>query len=125
MSRWRKRVRAILWAIDDRSPEKGAYIGAHGISGAVMNPIALKELIPDFIEKGAPLEGQVKKEEVSFLTSTGRFKFPITPPPMNNHGHYVVSLSRLTEWIGKMVEERGVYMFPPSPAPRFFLRGIG
>jgi electron-transferring-flavoprotein dehydrogenase len=92
--------------------EKGAYIGAHGISGAVMNPIALKELIPDFIEKGAPLEGQVKKEEVCFLTETGRFKFPITPPPLNNHGHYVVSLSRLTEWIGKMLEERGVYMFP-------------
>jgi electron-transferring-flavoprotein dehydrogenase len=92
--------------------EKGAYIGAHAISGAVMNPIALKELIPDFLEKGAPLEGEVKTEEVLFLTETGRFKFPITPPPLKNHGHYVVSLSRLTEWIGKMLEERGVYMFP-------------
>jgi electron-transferring-flavoprotein dehydrogenase len=92
--------------------EKGAYIGAHGISGAVMNPIALKELIPDFLEKGAPLEGEVKREEVLFFTETGRFKFPITPPPLRNHGHYVVSLSRLTEWIGKMLEERGVYMFP-------------
>ena len=103
--------------------EKGAYVGAHGISGAVMNPIALKELIPDFIEKGAPLEGLVKKEEVSFLTSTGRFKFPITPPPMNNHGHYVVSLSRLTEWIGKMVEERGVYMFPASAGTDVLFEG--
>jgi electron-transferring-flavoprotein dehydrogenase len=92
--------------------EKGAYIGAHAISGAVMNPVALKELIPDFLEKGAPLEGEVKREEVLFLTETGRFKFPITPPPLRNHGHYVVSLSRLTEWIGKMLEERGVYMFP-------------
>jgi electron-transferring-flavoprotein dehydrogenase len=92
--------------------EKGAYIGAHAISGAVMNPIALKELIPDFLEKGAPLEGEVKREEVLFLTETGRFKFPITPPPLRNHGHYVVSLCRLTEWIGKMLEERGVYMFP-------------
>jgi electron-transferring-flavoprotein dehydrogenase len=92
--------------------EKGAYIGAHGISGAVMNPIALKELIPDFLEKGAPLEGEVKREQVLFLTEAGRFKFPITPPPLNNHGHYVVSLSRLTEWMGKMLEEKGVYMFP-------------
>jgi electron-transferring-flavoprotein dehydrogenase len=92
--------------------EKGAYVGAHGISGAVMNPVALKELVPDFLEKGAPLEGEVKKEEVLFLTEAGRYKFPITPPPLNNHGHYVVSLSRLTEWIGKMLEERGVYMFP-------------
>jgi electron-transferring-flavoprotein dehydrogenase len=92
--------------------EKGAYIGAHGISGAVMNPVALKELVPDYLEKGAPLEGEVKKEEVLFFTESGRFKFPITPPPLNNHGHYVVSLSKLAEWIGKMLEERGVYMFP-------------
>ena len=75
--------------------EKGAYVGAHGISGAVMNPVALKELIPDFIEKGAPLEAEVKSEQVCLLTKGGRIKAPITPPPLNNHGHYVVSLSRL------------------------------
>ncbi len=60
--------------------EKGAFVGAHGISGAVMNPVALKELIPDFIEKGAPLEGEVKKEEVCFLTrDEAASKSPITP----------------------------------------------
>ena len=92
--------------------EKGAYIGAHGISGAVMDPAALKELIPDFVEKGAPLEGEVKKEAVYLLTKGRKIGSPITPPPLNNHGNYVVSLARLNEWLGKLVEESGVYMFP-------------
>jgi electron-transferring-flavoprotein dehydrogenase len=52
--------------------EKGAYIGAHGISGAVMDPAALKELVPDFVEKGAPLEGEVRKESVYLLTRGGK-----------------------------------------------------
>ena len=92
--------------------EKGAYIGAHGISGAVMDPGALKELVPDFVGKGAPLEGEVKKESVYLLTRGGKIGSPITPPPLNNHGNYVVSLARLNEWLGKLVEESGVYMFP-------------
>ncbi|MCJ7594288.1 MAG: electron transfer flavoprotein-ubiquinone oxidoreductase [Desulfobacterales bacterium] len=92
--------------------EKGAFVGAHGISGAVMDPVALKELMPDFMDKGAPLEGEVKKEEVCLLTKGGRIKSPITPPPLNNHGNYVVSLSKLTEWLGKMVEESGIDIFP-------------
>jgi electron-transferring-flavoprotein dehydrogenase len=92
--------------------EKSAYVGAHSISGAVMDPVAIKELIPDFLEKGAPLEGEVKKEEVCLLTKNGRIKAPITPPPLDNHGNYVVSLSRLTEWIGGIVEESGIDIFP-------------
>jgi electron-transferring-flavoprotein dehydrogenase len=92
--------------------EKGAFVGAHGISGAVMNPIALQELVPDFLEKGAPLEGAVTKEEVCLLTRSGRIKSPMTPPPLNNHGNYVVSLSRLAEWLGTLVEESGVDIFP-------------
>ncbi len=92
--------------------EKGAYVVAHGISGAVINPVAIKELIPDFIEKGAPLESEVKKEAVLFLTRKRKIKFPITPPPLNNHGNYVVSLSRLTEWLGQMVEKSGIDIFP-------------
>ncbi|MEW6184849.1 MAG: electron transfer flavoprotein-ubiquinone oxidoreductase [Thermodesulfobacteriota bacterium] len=92
--------------------EKGAYVGAHGISGAVMNPVALKELIPDFIEQGAPLEGEVRKETLLFLTKTGKVKSPLIPPPLNNHGNYVVSLSRLVEWLGQKVEEQGVTVFP-------------
>jgi len=92
--------------------EKGAYVGAHGISGAVMDPIALRELVPDFKSKEAPLEGEVTKEEVLYLTSTGKIKAPITPPPLNNHGNYVVSMARLNEWLGGLVEEAGVDIFP-------------
>jgi electron-transferring-flavoprotein dehydrogenase len=92
--------------------EKAAFVGSHGISGAVMDPVALQELVPDFLEKGAPLEGAVKKEEVCLLTRNGRIKSPMTPPPLNNHGNYVVSLARLTEWLGALVEERGVDVFP-------------
>lgn len=92
--------------------EKGAYVGAHGISGAVINPVAIKELIPDFLEKGAPLESEVRKEAVLLLTRNRKIRFPITPPPLNNHGNYMVSLSRLTEWLGQMVEESGIDIFP-------------
>ncbi len=92
--------------------EKGAYVGAHGISGAVMNPIALKELVPDFTEKDAPLESEVKKEAVYLLINRFRIKSLITPPFLNNHGNYVVSLSRLTEWLGGLVEANGVDIFP-------------
>jgi len=92
--------------------EKGFAVGAHGISGAVMDPAPLKELVPDFLEKGAPLEGEVKKESVYLLTKTGKIKSPITPPPMNNHGNYVVSMSKLNQWFGELLEENGVDVFP-------------
>ncbi|MFH1955222.1 MAG: electron transfer flavoprotein-ubiquinone oxidoreductase [Pseudomonadota bacterium] len=91
--------------------EKGAYLGSHAISGAVMDPVAFKELLPDFLQKVAPLEGEVKKEDVYFLTQKGRIRSPVTPPPLNNHGNYVVSLSRLTAWLGNIVEESGVDIF--------------
>ncbi len=103
-----KRLDEILIAI----LEKGAYPGSHSICGGVMDPIYLRELIPDFLQKGAPLEGEVKKEEVCFLTRKGRIKFPITPPPLDNYGNYVVSLSQFSEWLGKLVEEKGVDIFP-------------
>ena len=92
--------------------EKGATFGAHGISGAVMAPGPLKELIPDFAAKGAPLEGEVTKEAVYFLTKTGKIKSPITPPPLNNHGNYVVSMAKLNAWMSELVEEKGIMLFP-------------
>jgi len=103
--------------------EKSTYIGSHSISGAVLNPVALKELVPDFQEKGAPLEGEVKKEEILFLTKNGRIPAPITPPPLNNHGHYIVSLSKLVEWIGKQVEEQGINIFPGFAATEVLYEG--
>ncbi|MBW1997928.1 MAG: electron transfer flavoprotein-ubiquinone oxidoreductase [Deltaproteobacteria bacterium] len=92
--------------------EKGAYVGAHSISGAVINPAPLEELMPDHIEKGVPLEGKVKKEGMYLLTKKGKIKSPITPPFLNNHGNYVISLSRFSEWLGERVEENGVDIFP-------------
>ncbi|RPI78005.1 MAG: NAD(P)/FAD-dependent oxidoreductase, partial [Desulfobacteraceae bacterium] len=103
--------------------EKSTYIGSHSISGAVLNPVALKELVPDFLEKGAPLEGEVKKEEILFLTKSGRIPAPLTPPPLNNHGHYIVSLSKLVEWVGKQVEEQGINIFPGFAATEVLYEG--
>ncbi len=92
--------------------EKGAYVGAHSISGAVIDPVSLRELIPDYQERGAPIEGEVKGEEVCFLTETGKIKAPFIPPPLNNHGNYVISLSKLVEWMGELAEEMGIDIFP-------------
>jgi len=92
--------------------EKGASVGAHGISGAVMAPGPLKDLVPDFVEKGAPLEGEVKKESIYFLTEKGRIKAPFTPPPLSNHDNYVVSMSKFNQWIAGLAEKNGVNIFP-------------
>lgn len=91
--------------------DKGFAPGAHGISGAVMDPRPLRELIPDFVEQGAPLEGEVKRESIYFLTKTGKIKAPFTPPPLNNHGNFVVSMSKLNQWMADRVEENGVDLF--------------
>jgi len=92
--------------------EKGAYFGAHGISGAVVAPGPLRELMPDFLEKGAPVEGEVRKETIYFLTERGKIKSPFVPPPLNNHGNLVLSISKLNQWLAKLVEENGAYLFP-------------
>ncbi|HEX7295860.1 MAG TPA: electron transfer flavoprotein-ubiquinone oxidoreductase [Pyrinomonadaceae bacterium] len=95
--------------------EKGAAVGAHILSGAVMDPRALAELIPDFVEQGAPLESPVKEDFFLYLTSNHAIKSPITPPPLKNHGYYIVSLNRLTAWLGEKCEEAGVNVFPEFP----------
>jgi electron-transferring-flavoprotein dehydrogenase len=95
--------------------EKGAYVGAHLLSGAVMDPRALKELMPDFVEQGAPLESPVGEDYFLYLTQTRAIKSPLTPPPLKNHGYYIVSLNRLTAWLGEKCEEAGVNIFPEFP----------
>lgn len=103
--------------------EKGAYLGAHSFSGAVMNPVALKELVPDFLEQGAPLEGEVQQEEVFFLTRKGKIKAPFIPPPLNNRGNLVLSLSRFVDWLGLKVEEEGVSVFTGFSATEVLFEG--
>src|ERR1044072_3071046 len=95
--------------------EKGASVGAHILSRAVMDPRALKELIPDFVEQGAPLESPVKEDYFLYLTKSRAIRSPITPPPLKNHGYYIVSLNRLTSWLRGKYGEAGVNIFPEFP----------
>src|SRR5436853_4227670 len=95
--------------------EKGSSVGAHILSGAVMDPRGLAELIPDFVEQGAPLESPVKEDDFLYLTPKHAIRSPINPPPLNNHGYYIVSLNRLTAWLGEKCEEAGVNIFPEFP----------
>src|SRR4029453_9982112 len=95
--------------------EKGAAVGAHILPGAVMDPRGLAELIPDFVEQGAPLESPVKEDFFLYLTKKRAIRSPIPPPPLKNHGYYIVSLNRLTAWLGEKCEEAGVNIFPEFP----------
>ena len=79
--------------------EKGSEIGAHILSGAVLEPRALNELIPDWHEKGAPLETPATDDRFLFLTATRAFRLP-TPPQMHNAGNYIVSLGNVCRWLG-------------------------
>jgi electron-transferring-flavoprotein dehydrogenase len=90
--------------------EKAREIGAHQLSGAIMDPRALRELVPDF-EKSAPLDTPVTGDAAYYFTETGSFKLPITPPPLRNHGNYVISLNKLVKWLGGLVEKKGVNLF--------------
>src|SRR5215472_3562459 len=90
--------------------EKAREIGQHCLSGALLDPRAMRELLPGF-EKEAPLDAEVKKEAVYFLTEKSKFKLPITPPPLRDHGNYVISLNRFVKWLGGKVEETGITVF--------------
>jgi electron-transferring-flavoprotein dehydrogenase len=91
--------------------EKGAEVGAHILSGACLEPRALNELIPDWQEKGAPLNVSATKDEFLFLTEKRSFRLP-TPPQMNNHGNYIVSLGNVCRWLAEQAEALGVEIYP-------------
>ena len=91
--------------------EKGSEIGAHILSGAVFDPIALNELIPDWKDKGAPLNTPVTKDRFVYLGPTGDLPLP-TPPQMHNAGNYVISLGNLCRWLAEQAEALGVEIFP-------------
>jgi electron-transferring-flavoprotein dehydrogenase len=98
--------------------EKGSEIGAHILSGAVIDPKALNELITDWKEKGAPLETAVSDDRFCFFTRGGVFAIPhfLFPPLMSNRGNYIVSLSNLCKWLGQQAEALGVEIYPGFPA---------
>jgi electron-transferring-flavoprotein dehydrogenase len=103
--------------------EKASEIGAHQLSGAVLDPISLRELIPDFENEGAPLEAPVGEEHVYFLSERGKIPLPMLPPPLRNHGNFVVSLNRLTRWLGEKCEAAGVNIFPDFPGAEMLYEG--
>jgi electron-transferring-flavoprotein dehydrogenase len=83
----------------------------------------LAELLPDFRERGAPLESEVTEEDVSYLTETHKLRSPIIPPPLNNHGKYVVSLNKVIRWLGGVVEEAGIDIFPAFAGDQVLYEG--
>jgi electron-transferring-flavoprotein dehydrogenase len=91
--------------------EKAREPAAHLLSGAVLDPSTLRDLIPDFREKGCPLATEVHQDHVYFLTQQGKLAFPIIPPPLRNHGNYIISLNRFGAWLAQQVEADGVDFF--------------
>jgi electron-transferring-flavoprotein dehydrogenase len=91
--------------------EKAAEIGGHTLSGALLDPRALAELFPGFQSEGAPLQTPVTADSILYLTRRGRFRLPITPPFLRNHGNYIVSLNEFTKWLGQRAEQAGVSLF--------------
>ena len=91
--------------------EKAAEVGAHTLSGAVLEPRALNELIPDWKDKGAPLNTPVTDDRFMFLTESKAIKLP-TPPQMHNDGNYIVSMGRVVKWLGEQAEELGAEVYP-------------
>src|SRR5688572_303460 len=96
--------------------EKGSFVGAHILSGAVMDPIAIRELMPDFLEQGCPVDSVVIEDAFWYLTEKKGIDAPIVPPPLKNKGKYIISLSKVCEWLAEKCEEAGINIFPEFPA---------
>jgi electron-transferring-flavoprotein dehydrogenase len=98
--------------------EKGSEVGAHILSGAVVDPIGISELFPDWKELGAPLDTPVTSDQFWFLGPAGSVRFPniMFPPLMSNHGNYIASLSNVTKWMAQQAEGLGVEIYPGFPA---------
>jgi electron-transferring-flavoprotein dehydrogenase len=107
--------------------EKGSEIGAHILSGAVMDPRAITELIPDWKELGAPLNTPVTEDRVLFLTPTKAYQTPgfAVPRCFENHGNYIVSLGNVVRWLGQQAEALGVEIFPGFPAAEILYNDDG
>jgi electron-transferring-flavoprotein dehydrogenase len=107
--------------------EKGSEVGAHILSGAVLETRALDELIPDWAEKDAPLNTPVSDEKFFFLSETGGFSIPafLLPPPMHNKGNYIISLGNLCRWLGEQAEALGVEIYPGFAASEVLFDDAG
>jgi electron-transferring-flavoprotein dehydrogenase len=111
-----------LGAVEIAVLEKGESLGAHSLSGAVVNPVAFRELFPEMKDADFPFRAPVKGERVYLLTGTSSLRLP-TPPTMRNHGNYVASLCEIVRWLGEKAEGLGVNMFTGFPADALFVDG--
>ena len=107
--------------------EKGSEVGAHILSGAVLDPIGLNKLIPDWKEKGAPIETEVKTDKFLMLGPSGSLRIPnfLLPPLMNNHGNYIVSMGNVCRWMAEQAENLGVEIFPGMACSELVYREDG
>ncbi|RWR11432.1 electron transfer flavoprotein-ubiquinone oxidoreductase [Paenirhodobacter populi] len=105
--------------------EKGSEIGAHILSGAVLDPVGLDRLIPDWRERGAPVTTGVTEDSFLFLTETGQMRIPNWPMPrfMSNHGKYIVSMGNVCRWLAERAEELGVEIFPGMSCSELVFEG--
>lgn len=102
--------------------DKGAEVGAHILSGAVLQPTALNELIPDWQNQNPPPHTPVTEDQFLFLTGKKSWRFP-TPPQMHNHGNYIISLGQFTRWLAQFAENLGVNIFPGFAATEILYEG--
>src|SRR5579872_2533440 len=98
--------------------EKGKEIGSHAISGAVMDPRGITDLMPDWLERGCPVESAVTDDGFWMMAEKWKIAAPILPPPLQNHGNYVISLGEFVRWLAPIVAEAGVDLFPEFAASR-------
>lgn len=106
--------------------EKASEIGTHILSGACLDPIALNELIPDWKDKGAPLNTPVTSDKFAFLTKSSRIPLPVFKGwPMDNHGNFVVRLGHVVKWLGEQAEALGVEVYAGFPASEILYRQDG
>src|SRR5579884_1355378 len=102
--------------------DKAGEIGNHGLSGAVMDPKALDELLPEWRSE-APVESPVTGDQLWLLTENGRIKAPLVPPMMNNHGKYVASLQKIVKWLAQKAETAGAQVFGEFPGQELLWEG--
>ncbi|MBP2296828.1 electron transfer flavoprotein-ubiquinone oxidoreductase [Azospirillum rugosum] len=110
--RLKQRARAAGQEVSVCVIEKGSEVGAHLLSGAVFEPRALDELIPDWRDHGAPLATPACEDRFIHLTRTGAYRLPVIPPQMRNHGNFIISLGNLARWLAVQAEELGVEIYP-------------
>jgi electron-transferring-flavoprotein dehydrogenase len=102
--------------------EKAREVGQHNLSGAVLDPRSMDELLPGWKDE-APLDAQVERESFYYLTEGGSFRAPMTPPPMQDHGNYVISINRFVKWLGEKVEQAGITIFTGFAGSELLLEG--